>query len=166
MCRYREMIYGEDREEFELSGSGGAIGIAKDVDVVEMTAYGINGNNYVMLRNIGKAVGFNVYWNSANHCVQVESDKPYTGVASVGSNAVSAPKKADYRVGVCSYGDKAIFMAKSSATIHEFANKKTAGKYCSPLLDFFDSLPPQAQRPGAVSYEEAKRAEGKMFQRG
>ena len=63
---------------------------------VEMTAYGINGNNYVMLRDIGKAVGFNVYWDSVNNCVQVESDKPYTGVASVGSNAVSAPKKADY----------------------------------------------------------------------
>ena len=63
---------------------------------VGMTAYGINGNNYVMLRDIGKAVGFNVYWDSVNNCVQIESDKPYTGVASVGSNAVSAPKKADY----------------------------------------------------------------------
>jgi hypothetical protein len=49
---------------------------------VEMTAYGINGNNYVMLRDIGKAVGFNVYWDSVNNCVQVESDKSYTGVAS------------------------------------------------------------------------------------
>ena len=67
-----------------------------DGEEVEMTAYGINGNNYVMLRDIGKAVGFNVYWDSVNNCVQVECDKPYTGVASVGSNAVSAPKKADY----------------------------------------------------------------------
>lgn len=48
---------------------------------VKMTAYGINGNNYVMLRDIGAAVGFNVYWDSENHCVQIESDKPYTGVA-------------------------------------------------------------------------------------
>ena len=63
---------------------------------VEMTAYGINGNNYVMLRDIGKAVGFNVYWDSVNNCVQIESDKPYTGAALVGSNAVSAPNKADY----------------------------------------------------------------------
>ena len=63
---------------------------------VEMTAYGINGNNYVMLRDIGKAVGFNVYWDSVNNCVQIESDKPYTGAASVSSNAVSKPKKADY----------------------------------------------------------------------
>lgn len=31
-----------------------------------------------------------------NNCVQIESDKPYTGSASVGSNAVSKPKKADY----------------------------------------------------------------------
>ena len=61
-----------------------------------MTAYGINGNNYVMLRDIGNAVGFNVYWDSVNNCVQIESDKPYTGAASVGSNAVLKPKKADY----------------------------------------------------------------------
>ena len=46
-----------------------------------MTAYAINGNNYVMLRDIGKAVGFNVPWDSTNGCVQIESDKPYTGTA-------------------------------------------------------------------------------------
>ena len=48
---------------------------------VEMTAYNINGSNYVKLRDIGKQVGFNVYWDSANGCVQVESGKPYTGTA-------------------------------------------------------------------------------------
>lgn len=52
-----------------------------DGQEVKMTAYGINGNNYVMLRDIGAAVGFNVYWDSENHCVQIESDKPYTGIA-------------------------------------------------------------------------------------
>lgn len=30
---------------------------------VEMTAYNIAGSNYVKLRDIGKAVGFNVYWD-------------------------------------------------------------------------------------------------------
>lgn len=46
---------------------------------VYMTAYQIGGNNYVKLRDIGEAVGFNVYWDGTS--VQVESDKPYTGVA-------------------------------------------------------------------------------------
>ena len=44
---------------------------------VSMTAYGIGGNNYVKLRDIGEAVGFNVYWDGA--AVQIESNKPYTG---------------------------------------------------------------------------------------
>lgn len=35
MCRYREMIYGEDCEELELSRIGEIIGIAKTIDVVE-----------------------------------------------------------------------------------------------------------------------------------
>lgn len=46
---------------------------------VQMEAYRIKGNNYVKLRDIGEQVGFNVYWDSVNGCVQVESGKPYTG---------------------------------------------------------------------------------------
>lgn len=52
-----------------------------DGQEVHLTAYNINGNNYVMLRDVGRAVGFNVYWNSDAKCVQVESKKPYTGEA-------------------------------------------------------------------------------------
>ena len=44
----------------------------------EMEAYSIAGNNYVKLRDIGEAVGFNVYWDRENGCVQVESDQPYS----------------------------------------------------------------------------------------
>ena len=43
---------------------------------VEMRTYNINGNNYVKLRDIGKEVGFNVYWQDG---VQVDSDADYTG---------------------------------------------------------------------------------------
>ena len=56
--------------------------ILVDGTEVQMEAYTINGNNYVKLRDIGEKVGFNVYWDSANHCVQVESGKPYTGEAT------------------------------------------------------------------------------------
>ena len=59
--------------------------ILVDGQEVRLTAYNINGNNYVMLRDIGRAVGFNVYWNSNTKCVQVESKKPYTGEAPVTS---------------------------------------------------------------------------------
>ena len=56
---------------------------------VYMTAYQIGGNNYVKLRDIGEAVGFNVYWDGAS--VQVESDKPYTGAAPVDQPAQQVP---------------------------------------------------------------------------
>ena len=48
-----------------------------DGQQVSMTAYAINGNNYVKLRDVGEAVGFNVYWDGG--AVQIESDRPYTG---------------------------------------------------------------------------------------
>lgn len=49
-----------------------------DGQQVQMTAYNILGNNYVKLRDIGRAVGFNVYYQDG---VQVDSDAPYTGSA-------------------------------------------------------------------------------------
>jgi uncharacterized protein YkwD len=49
-----------------------------DGQQVEMEAYNINGNNYVKLRDIGKEVGFNVYWLDG---VQVDSASDYTGEA-------------------------------------------------------------------------------------
>ena len=52
-----------------------------DGQEVQMEAYAVNGNNYVKLRDIGKAVGFEVYWDGDAKCVQVESGKPYTGEA-------------------------------------------------------------------------------------
>ena len=54
-----------------------------DSQEVRLTAYNINGNNYVMLRDIGKTVGFEVYWDANTNCVQIESEKPYTGEAPV-----------------------------------------------------------------------------------
>lgn len=35
-----------------------------DGQQVEMQAYNIAGHNYVKLRDMGKQVGFNVYWNA------------------------------------------------------------------------------------------------------
>lgn len=43
--------------------------------------YGIAGHNYVKLRDIGKAVGFNVFWDADSGCVQIETDASYTGEA-------------------------------------------------------------------------------------
>lgn len=59
---------------------------------VQMEAYAIGGHNYVQLRDIGRAVGFNVWWDSANNCVQVDSATPYTGEAPAkATGAVTIP---------------------------------------------------------------------------
>jgi hypothetical protein len=44
---------------------------------VQMETYAINGSNYVKLRDIGQAVGFEVYWDGS--AAQIISGKPYTG---------------------------------------------------------------------------------------
>ena len=47
-----------------------------DGEQVTMTAYNIGGSNFVKLRDVGKAVNFNVYWDNG---VQIDSDADYTG---------------------------------------------------------------------------------------
>lgn len=42
-----------------------------------MTAYAINGNNYVKLRDIGSAVDFGVTYDAATNSVYIDSDAPY-----------------------------------------------------------------------------------------
>lgn len=69
-----------------------------DGQEVRLTAYNINGNNYVKLRDIGEQVGFNVCWDSDAKCVQVESGKPYTGEApekSAEAKPVEQPAQTD-----------------------------------------------------------------------
>lgn len=78
-----------------------------DGEQVSMTAYNIAGNNYVKLRDIGQAVGFNVYYEGG---VQVDSKAPYTGEApakavtqitpsSAGTLRISSMKGTDLTVG-------------------------------------------------------------------
>lgn len=44
---------------------------------VDMTAYSIGGNNYVRLRDIGKAVDFGVTYDAATNSVHIDSTQPY-----------------------------------------------------------------------------------------
>lgn len=60
-----------------------------DGQKVELEAYKILGSNYLKLREVGEAVGFNVYWDSENGCVQVDTGSAYTGVAPAGGRAVA-----------------------------------------------------------------------------
>ena len=62
-----------------------------DGQPVQLEAYTIGGSNYVKLRDIGEAVGFNVYWNGS---VQIDTTTPYTGEAPAGqapAPVVTAP---------------------------------------------------------------------------
>lgn len=47
---------------------------------VTLEAYVIEGNNYVKLRDVGEAVGFNVWWDEASRTVMIVGDRPYTGI--------------------------------------------------------------------------------------
>ncbi len=54
--------------------------VCVDGNGIKLEAYVIEGSNYVKLRDVGEAVGFNVWWDERNRVVQIESDRPYTGI--------------------------------------------------------------------------------------
>lgn len=60
---------------------------------VELEAYSIGGHNYVKLRDVGKAVNFNVYWDGT---VQIDSAAPYTGEAPVAEVAPTVAEVVDH----------------------------------------------------------------------
>ncbi len=44
---------------------------------VQIEAYNIGGNNYCKLRDIGKALGFNVSYDAAENAVRISTGEPY-----------------------------------------------------------------------------------------
>ena len=60
-----------------------------DGERVQLEAYAIGGNNYVKLRDVGKAVGFNVSWDGS--AVQIDSDAPYQEEVAQANKIVSLP---------------------------------------------------------------------------
>ena len=73
---------------------------------VELEAYSINDTNYVKLRDVGQAVGFNVYWNGA---VQIQSGAPYTGEAPASAPAQPEPTAASAAPDESAKANPAIF---------------------------------------------------------
>lgn len=89
-----------------------------DGQQVQMTAYNIAGNNYVKLRDIGQAVGFNVYWQDG---VQVDSTSPYTGEAPAQTpptTTAQAVRVSSYKGDTLSVGDRSGIMISPSGTTY------------------------------------------------
>jgi len=91
-----------------------------DGQQVQMEAYAIGGANYVKLRDVGKAVGFNVSWDAGTGSVQISSDEPYAEDAArqtANGRIVTLPtdgSKYTPRVGdVIRCGDGTLYEVKS-----------------------------------------------------
>ena len=84
---------------------------------INMTAYNIAGNNYAKLRNIGQAVGFNVYYQDG---VRVDSKSPYTGEAPAKTALVQTTVRvSSYKGNTLTAGDRSglIITAAGACTV-------------------------------------------------
>lgn len=52
--------------------------IYKDGEIINLTAYNINGNNYFKLRDIGQAFNFNIGWNQETRTITIDTSLGYT----------------------------------------------------------------------------------------
>lgn len=110
---------------------------------VEMMAYNIGGNNYVKLRDIGKAVGFNVYWDSG---VQIDSAAPYTGEAPVipTSNAIQI---SSYKGNTIPVGERSGLIVASSGPAYTVTSSNPAVVCVENVMGFWAAV---AKAPGTA----------------
>lgn len=94
-----------------------------DGQQVQMTAYNILGNNYVKLRDIGQAVGFNVYYQNG---VQVDSDAPYTGVAPAQAATAEPIRVSSYKGSTLKAGDRSGLMIGPSGKTYTVTSSNPA----------------------------------------
>lgn len=88
-----------------------------DGQPIEMEAYSINGNNYVKLRDIGRMVGFNVYWDNG---VQIDTSSPYTGTVPSAVTIVS------YKGTVLDVGERSALIIPDGGTDYTVASGNPA----------------------------------------
>lgn len=94
-----------------------------DGQQVQMTAYNILGNNFVKLRDIGQAVGFNVYYQNG---VQVDSDAPYTGEAPVQTPETQEIQVSSYKGSTLKAGDRSGLMIGPSGKTYTVTSSNPA----------------------------------------
>lgn len=94
-----------------------------DGQQVQMTAYNILGNNYVKLRDIGQAVGFNVYYQNG---VQVDSDAPYTGEAPAQAATAEPIRVSSYKGSTLKAGDRSGLMIGPSGKTYTVTSSNPA----------------------------------------
>lgn len=104
---------------------------------VEMDAYTVEGNNYVKLRDVGRLVGFNVWWDEENCTVQIETGSPYTG---------EAPEKAEPDV------------AENPTTTEDTNPAVLTGKYTREAYEALRQTVATGKESTAVAMSEETRA--------
>lgn len=109
-----------------------------------MTAYNIGGNNYVKLRDIGKAVGFNVYWDNG---VQIDSAVPYTGEAPAIS-ASDAIQISSYKGNTISVGERSGLIVGPSGPAYTVTSSNPAVVSVESVMGFWTAV---AKAPGIAN---------------
>ena len=109
-----------------LCGGAYAAGITAQIDQhpiyvngepVAMESYSVNGHTYVKLRDIGRMVGFNVYWDNG---VQIDTTAPYTG------SAPSAVSIGSYKGTVLDVGERSALILPDGGTGYTVASSDPA----------------------------------------
>lgn len=117
---------------------------------VHMTAYNIGGNNFVKLRDIGQAVGFNVYYQNG---VQVDSDSPYTGEApAVPAVPASSIRISSYKGNTLPEGERSGLIVSPSGTDYTVTSSNPKIVAIENVMGFWTAV---AKTPGTATITAA-----------
>lgn len=113
---------------------------------VQMETYAISGHNYVKLRDIGRAVGFEVYWDGS--AARIVSDQPYTGQPQTQAMASVVPDHS-------SQANASVFIGYLTAEVYNVIREAVLTKQTTP----FNSTLKSAQHIRWDDKEGLKQAE-------
>lgn len=117
-----------------------------DGQQVQMETYAIDGHNYVKLRDIGQAVGFEVYWDGS--AARIVSDQPYTGQPPMQAAPSATPDHS-------TQANPAVFTGYLTGSIYDTIREATLTKETTP----FGSTLKNAQHIRWDDKEGLKKAE-------
>lgn len=111
---------------------------------VELEAYSINGSNYLKLRDVGKAVGFNVYWLDG---VQIDTASPYTGEAPQAPAPANEIRVSCYKGSTLTVGDGSGLVISPIGTTYTVASGNPAVASVEQVLGYWTVT---AKSPGTA----------------
>lgn len=129
---------------------------------LDLEAYSINGNNYVKLRDVGRAVNFNVGYDAQTNSVIIASSEPYSEDASTVKAAAPAATQSSYTISTDHWSREDFSQQANPAVFTGYYDRELYNTIRQTLLDGTSQNPAYTMVAKGVDYSAVVNVLGRM----